>query len=115
MKQHNKALKHQHPYQFDLCRENLPTPPSGHRCEAKKRTTDSDRAKALLTWGRGRGTRIRVINDGSSAQLLERTHFLSSVQSSWETLCAAAAGTFWSLAYLKNTHPHSSVIMHNRE
>lgn len=31
------------------------------------------------------------------------THFLSSVQSSWETLCAVAAGTFWSLAYLENT------------
>lgn len=52
-----------------------------------------------------------MINDGSSSQSPERTHFLSSVQSSWETLCAVAAGTFWSLAYLKNTHPHSSVII----
>lgn len=31
----------------------------------------------------------------------QHAYFLSSVQSSWETLCAVAAGTFWSLAYLK--------------
>lgn len=38
------------------------------------------------------------------------THFLSSVQSSWETLCAVAAGTFWSLAYLENTQPRRSTV-----
>lgn len=31
----------------------------------------------------------------------QHAYFLSSVRSSWEALCAVAAGTFWSLAYLK--------------
>lgn len=43
----------------------------------------------------------------------QHAYFLSSVQSSWETLCAVAAGTFWSLAYLKTEKKkkHHSFIL----
>lgn len=40
----------------------------------------------------------------------QHAYFLSSVQSSWETLCAVAAGTFWSLAYLKTERKKNTTV-----